>query len=1179
MNRSYRFHIILIIASIALIALCQPVMAVELHSKGINIDEHSEYNLTDFQIGIRLNATNFNFSLAQPDGSDIRFIDENGQALPFWIEEWDPGAGSAFIWVKVPSIPPISTTIIFLQYGDGSTVSSASGEATFLFFDDFNEDEPDFNVKWWSEPSPIILTTSDSLLRVSGGELHTQQNFSPGVAVHGYGSLDAPIGPASFGFANETGAIQLFADDTNVSVGFVQGRAWYIEPSDLVTTDALETPDLKKWSVMWPYSSRVSFQVDDGLVSEIVDATGAIPPAPLPVSISTQDPSSTAEFDWVFVRKHVYTEPTVVVSPVIADFSADRTYGPVNMTVQFTDPFIETIHQWDFGDGTNSTAQSPVHTYTAPGTYNVSLRVETYPAAASVTKYAYITVHEGNSAPEPVEDSYLTDPELMLSMGAPGVLANDLDPDEDMLTAYLVAGPANGTLDLYPNGSFVYIPEGGFIGTDSFTYVANDGALNSSPATVSILVEPEIVGGDTGWFIVHCNVNGASVYFTDIGNHTSYKGEIENGTLPVLVVLTATPLSNYTVTKEGYTTYTADITTVPEKDGSVDLYAKIYSAYYLMGFDIEDVFINEDAGQYVEIWPNDIGNVTWSGDDAIVSGRSSSIPQITYHLIDASEGDGIIFGLLSSADLTTREFTAWLPSFGQVYPFLAINLSAIPLSDPLGIGILEGSESSESPAFYEYFSSSGYLLESLAYILEVEPPEGYVNEGEIFFTIPQSWADTYGSDHIRVLRRDSSGTITMLETEVVGETEVGLLVRGYSPEGFSSFALVAVEEKATPTPTPTERRHRDDPDPTPRPPEPTPQPPEPTPTPPEPAPTPPIIEPEILPEPLPEVPPVDPMDAYLTGLQSSVQIAMATRYDTNPVAAAIPDEISPFAAVATGIGVAGLGAAFAGSSIVGAAGGDTAGIASGGLARGSSGLGRTSSAFSRFMRLDKLWDFIRRVIGYQVLGYIGSKEIEMRKIAPTQQNLMFLGLSRREGAVILASIALFFFAFAFAGRVELNWTKVVLFILMSGIAVLGHELVTDIVARRNACDAEFKFWGLGTLIMFMNAGLFGIAFGKPSRTVVTGANKLPSKERGMLLLLGPLVNIIFALGSLLLIPFGGILAMAGAIGFPLNMMVSVYTLVPVHPLKGKGIFEWNKIVWAVIFVPLVVIFITVYFLS
>ena len=43
-------------------------------------------------------------------------------------------------------------------------------------------------------------------------------------------------------------------------------------------------------------------------------------------------------------------------------------------------------------------------------------------------------------------------------MAAPGVLANDTDPDGDPLTAVLVTGPSHGTLTLNANGSFTYTP-------------------------------------------------------------------------------------------------------------------------------------------------------------------------------------------------------------------------------------------------------------------------------------------------------------------------------------------------------------------------------------------------------------------------------------------------------------------------------------------------------------------------------------------------------------------------------------------------------------------------------------------------------------------------------------------------------------------------------------------------
>src|SRR5439155_6720999 len=69
-----------------------------------------------------------------------------------------------------------------------------------------------------------------------------------------------------------------------------------------------------------------------------------------------------------------------------------------------------------------------------------------------------------------------------------GVLANDADADGDALTAALVNPPANGALTLNADGSFTYTPNANFNGLDSFTYRANDGTDDSSPATVTITV-------------------------------------------------------------------------------------------------------------------------------------------------------------------------------------------------------------------------------------------------------------------------------------------------------------------------------------------------------------------------------------------------------------------------------------------------------------------------------------------------------------------------------------------------------------------------------------------------------------------------------------------------------------------------------------------------------------------
>ena len=73
-------------------------------------------------------------------------------------------------------------------------------------------------------------------------------------------------------------------------------------------------------------------------------------------------------------------------------------------------------------------------------------------------------------------------------MAAPGVLANDSDPDNNPLSAVLVSGPSHGTLTLNPDGAFTYTPATNHTGSDSFTYQASDGTLASELATVTLTV-------------------------------------------------------------------------------------------------------------------------------------------------------------------------------------------------------------------------------------------------------------------------------------------------------------------------------------------------------------------------------------------------------------------------------------------------------------------------------------------------------------------------------------------------------------------------------------------------------------------------------------------------------------------------------------------------------------------
>jgi len=100
-----------------------------------------------------------------------------------------------------------------------------------------------------------------------------------------------------------------------------------------------------------------------------------------------------------------------------------------------------------------------------------------------------LLVLQANDPPTGIPDEYRVDTggQLLVAAGA-GTTANDLDPDDDTLTAQLVTGPAHGVLQLESHGGFQYQPDAGFHGVDTFTYRGSDGEFQTAPTTVRLIV-------------------------------------------------------------------------------------------------------------------------------------------------------------------------------------------------------------------------------------------------------------------------------------------------------------------------------------------------------------------------------------------------------------------------------------------------------------------------------------------------------------------------------------------------------------------------------------------------------------------------------------------------------------------------------------------------------------------
>ena len=85
----------------------------------------------------------------------------------------------------------------------------------------------------------------------------------------------------------------------------------------------------------------------------------------------------------------------------VAAFSASQTSGDAPLTVNFTDQSTgsPTSRKWTFGDGTYSTAENPVHTYSKAGKYSVTLTASNEDGSNTLTKSSYILVSNVLNAP------------------------------------------------------------------------------------------------------------------------------------------------------------------------------------------------------------------------------------------------------------------------------------------------------------------------------------------------------------------------------------------------------------------------------------------------------------------------------------------------------------------------------------------------------------------------------------------------------------------------------------------------------------------------------------------------------------------------------------------------------------------------------------------------------------
>ena len=336
-------------------------------------------------------------------------------------------------------------------------------------------------------------------------------------------------------------------------------------------------------SITWAWTDPSSSDLDHLMVylngafqsnvtkgTQVYSATGLSPSTAYTIGTMTVGTTGLVNLTWVNQTATTAPEPLTPVPPESISNLQNTTYNQNSITWTWTDPSSSDfdhvmVYLNDAFQG-NVTKGAQVYSATglSPSTaYTIATRT------VGTTGLVNLTWVNQTATTAPDTDPGITPPEAQFisntTSGTAPLTVQFNDSSNGTVTSYAwdFGDGANST---EKNPVHTYTSYGIYNVSLTVTNTAGEDTIIKNDF---IQVNP-MVGGDTGYYLIHCNVDGAGVYFDE-----DYKGVITDGTLLVKIYLTGTPYHRYSVSKAGYITVNEPLPAYPAKDQTKDIFVTL----------------------------------------------------------------------------------------------------------------------------------------------------------------------------------------------------------------------------------------------------------------------------------------------------------------------------------------------------------------------------------------------------------------------------------------------------------------------------------------------------------------------------------------------------------------------------------------------------------------------------